>query len=383
MSAGTLGWPTLLLGFLLLIAPGCREVERPDILDASWAGYRARFIEADGRVVRPEHDHNTVSEGQAYALLRAAWMDDQPTFDRVWRWTRQHLYGAAATPPGLMAWRWSPATGIADPQAATDADLDLALALLEAAGRWERPTDDAAPPYAEAARGALQSILSAALVTDDNGRHLLLPGAWADQRRDGRGVVLNPSYLAPAWYRAFHHATGDARWLDLVDDAYLVLDAVTTPRSPHAPDWVRWWSSGRWVPEGDDPRSGWDAVRIPWRIATDALWFAEPRASRWMEQTLGPVIRARLDAGAPLPVEWSLAGQPLGTEDHPLSLSLFWFAATRDDRDRLIERLEPRLLWDGDYAFFGEPDRYYVNSLAYLPYLARAGRYRAPRPSRP
>jgi hypothetical protein len=32
----------------------------------------------------------------------------------------------------------------------------------------------------------------------------------------------------------------------------------------------------------------------------------------------------------------------------------------------------------GSRAYFAEADRYYVNSLAYLPFLARAGRHTPP-----
>ena len=75
---------------LALLACGCGPADDA-LLARTWAGYRSRFIAPDGRVVRPEHGNDTVSEGQAYAMLRAAWMDDQATFDRVWHWTKERL----------------------------------------------------------------------------------------------------------------------------------------------------------------------------------------------------------------------------------------------------------------------------------------------------
>ena len=44
----------------------------------------------------------------------------------------------------------------------------------------------------------------------------------------------------------------------------------------------------------------------------------------------------------------------------------------------LFKQVLPQMMADHSGAFFGEPDRYYVNSLAYLPFLARAGRYTPP-----
>ena len=48
------------------------------------------------------------------------------------------------------------------------------------------------------------------------------------------------------------------------------------------------------------------------------------------------------------------------------------------ERDALLARVRPHLVQQGGDVFIGEADRYYVNSLAYLPFLARAGRYTAP-----
>lgn len=47
------------------------------------------YVEPDGRVVRRDEGGDTVSEGQAYALLLAAAIGGDPTFDRVWMWTTE------------------------------------------------------------------------------------------------------------------------------------------------------------------------------------------------------------------------------------------------------------------------------------------------------
>jgi endoglucanase len=194
--------------------------------------------------------------------------------------------------------------------------------------------------------------------------------------------VLNPSYLAPASYRLFYRATGDDRWLQLASSAYDALEAVCsrTGSGGAVPDWVRWWSADRWLPEGaDGGRSSWDAVRVPWRVATDLLWFREPRAGAFLSRCLEPFVRQHLEAGAGLAVERSLNGGVLGADDHPLANTLFAFAlSTPRERDRLLARVEGQLVTASGGLFFGDADRYYVNSLAYLPYLARAGRYLPP-----
>ena len=167
-----------------------------------------------------------------------------------------------------------------------------------------------AEEYRRVARGMLRDLLDQMVVTDERGTLVFMPGAWADQRGEGRGVVLNPSYLAPAWFRAFHRATGDARWLALVDGAYEVLETTCDGReSTLAPDWIRWWSRDRWTVERrDDGSSGWDAVRVPWRVGSDWEWSGEPRARAYLDRCVAPVVRARMASGRGMPVEKDRSG---------------------------------------------------------------------------
>ena len=78
----TSAWRVALVAAFVAVT-GCRAAS-PDreLLRRSWEGYRARFVTADGRVVRPEHGGDSVSEGQAYTLLRskfseAIFLDDR------------------------------------------------------------------------------------------------------------------------------------------------------------------------------------------------------------------------------------------------------------------------------------------------------------------
>lgn len=365
--------------WLLAAAAGCGPALPSDraIVDRSWAAFKTRFIEPTGRVVRPEHDADSVSEGQAYTMLRAVWMNDRETFDRVWRWASSHLGRQGRDRASLWAWHWQDG-GVSDWNVATDADTDAALALIIAGGRWkDAPTG--LPAYHDAAR-AMLADLRTLVARDADGTNLMLPGAWADQRSDARGLVLNPSYLAPGAYRVFAAFTGSAEWTALADDSYVVLSAVcagTPPRS--VPDWIRWETRAAWAPEGNSARSSWDAIRVPWRVATDLLWFASPPARAWLSTCAEPFVE-RARHGAPLPVEHELDGRAVGTDDHPLAHAMFAFAASRaSDRRLLLDRLRRRLVSRPEGLYFGEVDRYYVNSLAYLPFAAATGHM--PRPA--
>ena len=116
------------------------------VLEESWAVYKSRFIQADGRVIDREAQDRTVSEGQAYAMLRAVVMDDLETFEATLSWAEtnlQRLDSSGDRIDQLWAWQWGQKVGtlwgILDENFASDADLDAATALILAARRWDRP----------------------------------------------------------------------------------------------------------------------------------------------------------------------------------------------------------------------------------------------------
>lgn len=117
-----------------------------ELFQQSWWAYRDRFIQGDGRVIDREAEDRSTSEGQAYALLRAVWIDDRDTFDRVLQWSetnlqRRNLDGSRSDL--LWAWKWGKQPdgnwGLIDGNFASDGDIDAITALIFAAQRWNHP----------------------------------------------------------------------------------------------------------------------------------------------------------------------------------------------------------------------------------------------------
>jgi endoglucanase len=274
-------------------------------VDGAAGRFLERYVEDDGRVVRRDQGGDTVSEGQAYALLLAAAEGDEERFARVWAWTRDHL----RRPDGLLAWRWADGR-VADPEAASDADLDTARALLLAAERFGEPA------YERAGRALARAVAAhetagggpAAGAAHADGGAVLVAGPWARDR-----AVVNPGYWSP---RAFA-ALGQR---GLAASARRLVDRLT--RSSLPPDWA---SAGAPTgpPAGGDPQYSYDALRVPIRLAESC----DP-ADRALAARLWP--RLREHPGAPAR---ALDGTPLTGAEHPAALAAA-AAAARAAGDR-------------------------------------------------
>jgi endoglucanase len=207
-------------------------------------------------VVRRDQGGDTVSEGQAYAMLLAAATGDSDRFATVWSWTRVHLQRRDA----LLSWRWADGR-VADPQPATDADLDAARALALAGRRFDSAS------YRAAGRRLAGAILRHETV-QSGGDPVLSAGPWANDSR-----MVNPSYFSPRAYGVF--AGGDRRWRGVAASSRRLVDKLTRAGLP--PDWAQLQQygiaaadtpqAGATAQGGSGPRYSFDALRMPLRFA--------------------------------------------------------------------------------------------------------------------
>lgn len=254
-----------------------------EVLADSWQSYKRNFITDEGRVFDPYRDHATTSEGQSYALLRAVWMNDRKTFDRVLSWTNQNL---KLTNNNLFAWNWSNENGIwkiKDEGTAPDADEDIALALLFAYREWKTEA------YLSQAQGIIADIWQYE-VKEINGRSYLTGGNWAARSEE---PALNPSYFAPYAYRIFAEVDLEHNWWEVIDTSYEILERSSQERLSGTkavglpPDWVVLSKNGELIsPQTSYPNFSdhysFDAFRVPWRVALDWEWNHEPRAQNYL-----------------------------------------------------------------------------------------------------
>lgn len=250
-------------------------------LPARSAGYIVRHFERAGAYVAA--DGSVSAEGQADALLRDVWSNDRADFDSTWGWTAAHLLRA----DGLPAWLWR-SGAIVDPHSASDADVDLALALLMAGRRWHEPA------WVQAGTRLVQAIWQGEVVLVA-GAPVVAAGEWAADARTAL-VPVNPSYFAPYAYRVFQEVDPGHDWSAVIDAGYRTLFALS--QAPLGggqsalvpPDWVGLdRGTGEPAPlpvvgKRDMTVYGYDAPRTFWRVALDLRWTGDPRAAAYLRQ---------------------------------------------------------------------------------------------------
>jgi cellulose synthase (UDP-forming) len=288
--------------------------------------FMTRYVERDGRVVRRDQGGDTVSEGQAYAMLLAVALDDRARFASVWGWTQAHLQRHDQ----LLAYRWAGGR-VVGAQAAADADLDAARALVLAGRRF----GDGG--YTRAGVELSRAVL-ARETADVAGAPVLVAGAWARTPPP----VVNPSYFSPRAYADLDHAGSDSRWPALAATSRALVASTVANGRRLPPDWAR-------VPVGlaaegivgpaataslAPGRSGLDAARVAVRAAESCV-----AADRRLAAGLWPVYRR-----APGLSGYAIDGRGLTGQHHAASFVAAAAAARaaghRAAGEHLLDRAE-------------------------------------------
>lgn len=239
---------------------GTNEAIGSCILPTNVGAYNAQITEAyerwknayvanDGGVIDPQTNNRVVSEAIGYGMLITAAMGDKETFDRIWGWATSR--GAPGTLLG-----WENGSG----GSATDADTDMAYALLMAGKQW-------GGEYASQGNTLASVALMRDTVASGSGRLLIAGESYTDR--------VNPSYFSPGFYRAY-----SSDWSSVISTTQGVLQTCSNGFGGLLPDWCT--TSG--TPDGAGSAQqtaptvctgtgaclAYDGARVPWRLGFDA-----------------------------------------------------------------------------------------------------------------
>ncbi len=225
----------------------------------AWNEFKRKFVSPDGRVVDVgSDDDRTVSEGQSYGLFFALVANDRGAFDRILHWTENNLAAGDLT-SHLPAWLWGRGRdgkwGVLDSNAASDADLWIAYALVEAGRVWNERS------YTVRGAALARRVLDSETARIPRLGLTLLPGPMGFHRLPDLWRV-NASYAPVQALRGLAAVLpADRRWQALVDSSARML--IDTAPQGFSPDWSLYQTGKGFLPD-DETRaeSAYNAIRV-------------------------------------------------------------------------------------------------------------------------
>ncbi|MFN6943633.1 MAG: glycosyl hydrolase family 8 [Cytophagaceae bacterium] len=244
---------------------------RADNLYNAW---KSEFVvPANGgayRVMYPQSSNfiYSASEGVGYGMLLSAYRADKDLFDGLFRFYSNHKNAQ-----GVMAWQVFVNETCSDGcYSATDGDEDIAFALLVAHCQWGSDGDI---NYKQEAIDLINNIMQWDV---DHASGRLRPGEFF-----GGPHCVDPSYFTMAYYPFFRDVTEDMRWDQVIEYCTNYFNSCGHTTSGLFRDWSTddcGPAQAGTGPVGNADDCSWrernyafDASRIPWRLATDYLWF--------------------------------------------------------------------------------------------------------------
>lgn len=331
-------------------------------LEALWSAYRDRYIAASGAVADPSRNQLVSSEAQSYALVRAVWMRDRATFERVLAWTDGHL----RRPDGLYAWAWDPATArLIDANSATDGDIEIAYALAMASVVFDRPV------WASQARNIVRAIRTGASVSTSAG-WFPAAGNWAGPER-----IVNLSYFYPYATPWFARLDPEGGW-EAVDRLGYALVERSLDAGPYAlpadfnvlqPDGTLAALPARHPLSAD---FSYDAMRISWRLEMACRLASDQRACA-LSARLVTRLRALVQRDGRLVTRYTPDGTPRNEEQSMSFFAAFLPAFSRLAPDLAREWRATRLGDDAVNALVAAPARYYAANWTWFGLAAADG----------
>jgi endo-1,4-beta-D-glucanase Y len=240
-------------------------------LQFAYKNWYSRFVTPSGsglRVQRPENNNDSVSEGTAYGMLIAVYMNDQALFSGLWTYWQQN-----ETAGNLETWNNTGGQG-----SATDADQDAAFALIEAGKRWANPS------YTSAGTTMVQNIWTHEI---DPSSHLPRGGSnYTGTTGSGDLNDTNPSYFAPAYYPTFKAVDSGHAWTgsnSVSTAVYAALNTLANGTTGLVPAWC----SNNCTAVGSNGAATdgiyqYDAHRVPWRVGLDYCWNGTASAKTFL-----------------------------------------------------------------------------------------------------
>lgn len=366
---------------------GKSEAELDAKLNAAWrhffhgddATQRLYYpVGGDMAYIADVGNNDVRSEGMSYGLMIAVQLDKRAEFDRLWKWTKTHMYHAEGPRRGYFAWHCRFDGTQIDPGSASDGEEWFAMVLLFASHRWG--DGEGIFNYGAEAQALLREMLHkpatpvATPIFDRAQRQVVFAPTPAASK------LTDPSYHVPAFYELW------ARWsADEADRDFWKQAAVASRqffrRTAHArtglmPEYAHF--DGRphrgFGKEKGDFR--FDAWRTLANVALDHAYFP---TDAWAVEQGNRVLGFLHGQGPDFPNQYTLDGKPLSSDYSPgltAMAAVAGLAADAEIATPFVQRLWDTPLPAGKW-------RYYDGLLYFLGLLQAGGRFQIHSPPTP
>lgn len=275
----------------------------------------------------------SLSEGHGYGMLitmqaaKRGWASENEFYD----FYRYYKNFRLSKDKPLMSWRqkFDEDTEVKkETTNATDGDLDIAYALIEASKQWP----DSHTDYKGAAKKLLAAIKTRNYNSDTK---LLTVGDWAKKDSDFYALV-RPSDIIPSYFDTFAAFTGDSFWKTLKTNSMKVLESLSSQhKTGLIPDFA-WVKDGTVTPAkkeqvagANDGNYGANACRLPWRLASSNDKAANQVLSKMMNFFLE---ESTITEG------YTLAGKPLSSnKSENFSAPILYAAKKKEAYGNLVD----------------------------------------------
>lgn len=224
-----------------------------DSLKKSYEYYKREFISPKGRVMDPERGDITVSEGQGYILQRAVAINDSKTFNDTYNWTKKHLQRRDK----LFAWIWGKNKKgqyqILDKNSASDADINIAFALILAYERWKDKK------YLKEALPIIHAIWNKE--TKKIGKYRVLMPGFIQAKVEK--TEINPSYFHPYAFKFFNKYDKSHNWNEIIDSSYYyIIESSAKSKTELPPNWFIIKNEKIILEDNERSDFSYDAIRV-------------------------------------------------------------------------------------------------------------------------
>lgn len=267
------------------------QTSMDNAVKTKWDAWKSAYLKPAGTgkyYVKYNSDGETVSEAHGYGMLFTVLMagydgNAQTYFNGLYNYYAAH---PSAINPYLMSWKQNSSfQNIEGEDSATDGDMDIALSLLLAHKQWG---SSGSINYLQASTNIINAIMDNEI---NQSQWTIRLGDWANS--GSFNTATRPSDFMLNHLKAFQAATGDARWKNVTDKTYSIINSLYTGYSFSTgllPDFVIY-SGGVYKPaaayfleDANDGHYNYNSCRTPWRIATDYLLTGDNRALAQLTQ---------------------------------------------------------------------------------------------------